>query len=95
LVDLSALSSANKRKVLDQDTEPDPMQQQMAMMQAKLAEFEVLLAEAKVRREVAATAKDEAAAQETNVDTTVKTATFVGGHDQGPAAQPKAQVSVN
>jgi hypothetical protein len=95
LVELSALSSANKRKVLDQDEEPDPMQQQMAAMQMKLGELEMLLAKAKVRREVAATEKDEAAAQETHVDTAVKMATFVRGPEGEPGAPSKTQVSVN
>lgn len=100
LVELSSLTAANKRKVLDQDAEPDPMQQQMAMLNAKMAELEVqgkelanLLAEAKVQREVAATSKDEAAAKETAIDTIVKTAAYISGPDaQAPA---KKQVSVN
>ncbi len=93
MVELSSLSAANKRKVIDkEDEEPDPMQQQMAAIQLRMAELEGLLKEAQVRREVAATAKDEAAAAESQLDAAVKAATFINGPQQ---ADPKTQVSVN
>lgn len=91
LVELSSLSAENKRKVLAQDEAPDPMQAQMQAMQAKMAELELILSEAKVRREVAATAKDEAAANESRIDAAVKVAEFTGAD----AGQPKTSVSVN
>jgi hypothetical protein len=100
VVELSSLTAANKRKVLDQDAEPDPMQQQMAAMQMKMAELELqgtelanLLAEAKVQREVAATAKDEAAAKETAIDSIVKTATYISGPDAEAPAEKRVNVN--
>jgi len=80
----------------------DPLAQQQAQFQQMMQQLQALIMEAKVRRENAAAAKDEAATAETQVDASIKVAEFTSPQTD-PNAQPgakapsnaKKQVSVN
>jgi hypothetical protein len=95
LVEMSQLRATTKKKVLDRmKGADDPAAQQMAQMQQAMQELSVQLQAAQVRRENAAAAKDEQATVESQVDASVKIATFTEGSDQAGPAE-KSSVSVN
>lgn len=93
LVEMSQLRATTKKKVLDRmKGTDDPAAQQMAQMQKQMQELSAQLLAAQVRRENAAAGKDEQSTVESQVDASVKVATFTDGED---AATAKSQVSVN
>lgn len=103
LITASQLRSQTKKQIVDQMSGAnDPMAQQMTAMQQKLGELEVALKAAQVRKTEADAAKSEAATVESQVDASVKVATFTtpdAGAGTGAAAGSKpagkTQVSVN
>jgi hypothetical protein len=100
LIEASNLRAQQKKTILDKMSGKDnPVAQEMAAMQKRVAELEAALKEAEVRKVNAQAAKDEAATVESHIDAAVKTATFTNGNEQAgqPGAKPasKSQVSVN
>jgi hypothetical protein len=105
LVEMSQLRATTKKRVLDKLTGAnDPMAEQRAQMQQMIDQLNAALLEAKVRRENAAAGKDEAASVESQVDASVKVATFTtpqpvadgaAGNAAGNATAGKGTVSVN
>jgi hypothetical protein len=91
LIEASSLRSQTKKAILDKMSgKDDPAAQQAAQMQQVLQQLQTMLLEAQVRRENAAAAKDEAATVESQVDASVKVATFTT-----PDETEKSAVSVN
>ncbi len=100
LVEMSQLRSTTKKRVLEKlSGANDPMSQQRAQMQSIIEQLNAALLEAKVRRENAAAGKDEAATAETQVDASVKVASFTTPQADGAQGAvkgaSKTQVSVN
>lgn len=100
LIEASNLRAQQKKVILDKMSGKDnPMAQEMAAMQKRMAELEAALKEAEVRKVNAQAAKDEAATVESHIDAAVKTATFTNGNEQagqeGAKPASKSQVSVN
>lgn len=98
LISASQLRSQTKKLILDQMSgENDPMAQQMAAMQQKMLELEMQLKEAQVAKTVSETRKNEAVVTESEIDASVKVATFTNGAEGAGEGQPaaKSQVSVN
>ena len=97
LITASQLRSQTKKLILDQlSGENDPMAQQMAAMQQKMLELEMSLKEAQVAKTVSETRKNEAAVTESEIDASVKMATFTNGAEGQPGeGESKSQVSVN
>ena len=99
LITASQLRSQTKKLILDQMSgENDPAAQMVAQMQQKMMELEALLKEAQVRKVNADAGKAEAATVESQVDASVKVATFTSPDPQtdgGGKPAGKTQVSVN
>lgn len=90
---IRASSLRNKEEILrEMEGGDNPMAQQMAAMQAKMAELDALIKEAQARKIMSEVAKNEAAAIETQVDTSVKLAHFTNGPE---VSAEKTAVSVN
>lgn len=93
LLEMSQLRSETKKRVTDMISgENDPAAQQMAAMQAKLAELEAALKQADVIKAQASAQKDMATAKESEIDAIVKVAEFISPQ---PKPAGKTQVSVN
>jgi len=94
---IEASSIRNKRQMLDQMSgKDDPAAKMQARFLQMMQQLQAALMDAKVRRENAAAAKDEAATVESQVDASVKVATFTTPPDPAEAgATGKTQVSVN
>lgn len=99
LVELSQLRSDIKKRVADQISGAnDPAAQQRQEMQQLVEKLQAALMAANVRDKNASASQKEAAAVESQVDASVKVATFTTGNEQaGAPAKPagKTQVSVN
>jgi len=96
IVEASQLRSEIKNKVLDRlKGTNDPAAAKRAQFEEMMQQLAAALADAKVRRENAAAAKDEAATVESQVDASVKVATFTNGPDQPAAGTSKQSVAVN
>jgi hypothetical protein len=108
LVEMSQLRSEIKKRVTDRiKGTDDPAAQARAQMMQQMEQLQAALAEANVRKVNSEAAKNEAATAETQVDASVKVATFTS-HDpaqpampgaapgaSGPPPAAKTQVSVN
>lgn len=100
LVKMSQLRSTTKKMVLeDIDGTNDPAAKQAAQFQQMMQQLQALIMQAQARSENAKAAKDEAAAVESQVDASVKVASFTSPQPEGadgekPAAS-KASVSVS
>lgn len=93
LIEAAQLRSQTKRKILDKMSgKDDPMAQQRAEMQAILEQLNAALAAANVRKTEAQAAQAEAAAEESQIDATVKVAEFMTPE---PKPAQKTQVGVN
>lgn len=96
LVEMSQLRATTKKKVLDRmKGADDPAAQEMAALQKQMQELSAQLLAAQVRRENAAAGKDEQTTVESQVDASVKIATFTEGADAAAGAEQKSSVSVN
>ncbi len=106
IIEMSQLRSSTKTRVLEKMSGAnDPMAQQRAQMQQMIEQLQAALLQAQVRRENASAGKDEAAAVESQVDASVKVATFTTPQPQeapsapgkagGAAGGSKGTVSVN
>jgi len=101
---MSQLRSTTKKRVLERmKGGNDPLAQQQAQFQQMMQQLQALIMQAKARRENAAAAKDEAAAVESQVDASVKVATYTDPQqpsdpNAAPGTKPaaaKTSVSVN
>jgi hypothetical protein len=99
LVELSQLRSDVKKRVADQMSGAnDPAAQERQQLQQAIEKLQAALLAAEVRDKNASASQKEAAAVESQVDASVKVATFTTGNEQaGDPAKPagKTQVSVN
>lgn len=100
LVEMSQLRPTTKKRVLERmKGADDPAAQQQAQQQAQfqqmMQELQLLITHAQARRENAAAAKDEAAAVESQVDASVKVATFTSPQPTEGKPAEKGSVSVS
>lgn len=96
---IEASGIRNKRQMLDQMSgKDDPNAKAMAQLQQKMAELEMALKSAQIEKIASEIDKNNAAAVESQIDASVKVATFTSPPDAGEAGgktASKTQVSVN